>query len=63
MQVHTIGLDLAKNIFQVHGVDRQGEVVVTRKLCRGQVIEFFQKLPSCLIGIEACATAITGRGS
>jgi hypothetical protein len=48
MQVHTIGLDLAKNIFQVQGVDRQDEVVVTRKLRRGQVIEFFQKLPSCL---------------
>ena len=57
MQVTTIGLDLAKNVFQVHGVDEQGKVVLRRQLRRGQVIEFFRKLPRCLIGMEACATA------
>jgi transposase len=57
MQVSTIGLDLAKNVFQVHGVDATGTTVITRQLRRRQVIEFFKKLPSCLIGMEACATA------
>ena len=57
MQVTTIGLDLAKNVFQVHGVDASGKVVVTRQLRRGQVIEFFKKQPPCLVGMEACATA------
>lgn len=57
MQVTTIGLDLAKNVFQVHGVDKEGRVVITRQLRRGQVVEFFKKLPPCLVGTEACATA------
>jgi transposase len=57
MQVTTIGLDLAKNVFQVHGVDEFGKVTVTRRLRRGQLIAFFKKLPHCLVGIEACATA------
>lgn len=57
MQVITIGLDLAKNVFQVHGVDRNGRVVVTRQLRRGQVMEFFRRQPACLVGMEACATA------
>jgi transposase len=57
MQVTTVGLDLAKNVFQVHGVDAEGKVVITRQLRRTQMIEFFSKLPSCLIGMEACATA------
>ena len=57
MNVRTIGIDLAKNVFQVHGVDAQGDVVVVRKLRRAQVIEFFAKVPACLIGMEACATA------
>ena len=57
MQISTIGIDLAKNVFQVHGVDAQGKVVVARQLRRGQVIDFFGKLPPCLIGMEACATA------
>ena len=56
-QVSTIGLDLAKNIFQVHGVGEAGEVVVRRQLRRSQVIPFFKKLPGCLVGIEACATS------
>lgn len=57
MQATTIGLDLAKNVFHVHGVDEQGKVVVARNLRRGQVIEFFKKVPPCLVGMEACATA------
>ncbi len=57
MQVSTIGLDLAKCVFQVHGVDVAGQVVVRRKLQRSQVANFFAGLPPCLVGIEACATA------
>jgi transposase len=57
MQVATIGLDLAKTVFQVHGVDAEGKVVIQRQLRRTQMIDFFRKLPPCLIGMEACATA------
>ena len=57
MQVTTIGIDLAKNVFQVHGVDGTGKVVIKRQLRRGQIIEVFRKFPPCLVGIEACATA------
>jgi transposase len=57
MQVTTIGLDLAKNVFQVHGVDAEGRVVVRRKLRRAKVREFFAGLAPCLVGIEACGTA------
>ena len=56
-EVSTIGLDLAKNVFQVHGVDEAGKVVVRRQLRRSQVIAFFKKLPACLVGMEACATS------
>ncbi|MDW9912455.1 IS110 family transposase [Sinorhizobium meliloti] len=56
-QIVTIGLDLAKNIFQVHGIDACGKVVVRKPLRRGEVMKFFASLPPCLIGIEACATA------
>ncbi len=56
-EVSTIGLDLAKNVFQVHGIDDAGNVVVRRQLRRSQVIPFFEKLPPCLVGIEACATS------
>jgi len=55
--VSTIGLDIAKNVFQVHGVDDEGRVVIRRQLRRRQVLKFFAKLPPCLIGIEACGTA------
>ena len=55
--VTTIGLDIAKNVFQVHGVDEQGLVVLTKQLRRGQVLAFFKKVPPCLVGMEACATA------
>ena len=57
MQVTTIGLDIAKNVFQVHGIDANEKVVVRKQLRRGQVIAFFKALPPCLIGMEACATA------
>ena len=57
MQTVTIGLDIAKSVFQVHGVDAQGTVVIRRQLKRRQVLPFFKKLPPCLIGIEACATS------
>ena len=57
MQVTTIGIDLAKHVFQVHGVDATGGVIVRRKLRRSEVIGFFAKLPSSVIGLEACATS------
>ena len=57
MQISTIGLDIAKNVFQAHGVDAAGKTVITKQLRRGQVISFFEKLPPCLVGMEACATA------
>ncbi len=55
--VTTIGFDIAKSVFQVHGVDAAGQVVIRRQLKRRQVIAFFQKLPPCLVGIEACASS------
>ena len=55
--ITTIGLDIAKSVFQVHGVDAQGKVIVRRQLKRRYVLAFFQKLPPCLIGIEACASS------
>src|SRR6185312_14036248 len=57
MQITTIGLDLAKHVFQVHGVDASGQVVVRKRLRRAEVLAFFAKLPPCLVGMEACATA------
>jgi transposase len=57
MNVTTIGLDIAKNVFQVHGVDGHGKVVLRKKLSRGKVLEWFANLPPCLIGIEACPGA------
>ena len=55
--VMTIGLDIAKSVFQIHGVDAAGNVIVRRQLKRRYVLPFFQKLPPCLIGIEACASS------
>jgi transposase len=57
MQLTTIGLDLAKHVFQVHGVDAAGNVILRRRLRRGQMITFFAGLAPCLVGMEACATA------
>lgn len=57
MEITTIGLDLAKSIFQVHGVDASGQVIVRRSLRRAQMLPFFASLPSCLVGMEACGTS------
>ena len=56
-EIATIGLDIAKNVFQLHGVDRSGKIVLRKALRRSQVPGFFSTLPPCLIGMEACATA------
>ena len=53
-QVSTIGLDLAKNVFQIHGADAEGAPIFNRKLRRAEVLRFFEKLPPCLVGLEAC---------
>src|ERR1700726_2887482 len=55
--IKVIGFDIAKSVFQVHGVDASGEVVIRRQLKRRYVLAFFQKLSPCLIGIEACASS------
>ena len=55
--ISTIGLDIAKSVFQVHGVDAAGQVVLRRQLKRRYVLAFFQGLPPCLVGIEACASS------
>ena len=55
--ITTVGLDIAKSVFQVHGVDAQGSVVVRRQLKRRYVLAYFKKLPPCLVGVEACATS------
>ena len=57
MQITTIGLDIAKNVFQVHGIDAAEKVVVRKQLRRGQVMKFFAALAPCLVGMEACATS------
>jgi len=57
MQITTIGFDIAKNVFQVHGIDAAEKVVVRKQLRRGQVLAFFKALAPCLIGMEACATS------
>ena len=55
--ITTIGLDIAKSVFQVHGVDAAGRVVIRRQLKRRHVLAFFQKLRPCLIGMKACASS------
>ena len=57
MQVTTVGLDLAKNVFQVHGVTADGTVVFNRSVRRAQLLPFFEKLPPCLVGMEACGSS------
>ena len=57
MEITTIGLDLAKHVFQVHGIAADGSVVLKKRLRRGQVHAFFASLKSCRVGMEACATA------
>jgi transposase len=56
-EVVTVGLDLAKNVFQVHAITADGAVLIRRKLRRAEVIRFFAELPPCLVGMEACAAA------
>src|ERR1700712_2657592 len=56
-EITTIGLDLAKHVFQVHGIDAAGQVMVRRQLRRGELLKFFEKQPSCLVGMEACGTS------
>lgn len=56
-QITTIGLDLAKQIFQIHGAGAEGNVIINRKLRRAEVLRFFEKTPPCLVGIEACGSA------
>ena len=57
MQITTIGLDIAKNVFQVHGIDAGEKVVVRKQLRRSQMLAFFEALPPCLVGMEACASS------
>ena len=61
--VTTVGLDIAKSVFQVHGVDGAGQVVVRRQLKRRYVLAFFEKLPPCLVGMRPAPHRITGRGN
>ena len=56
-QITTIGLDLAKQVFQIHGADAEGSPIVNRKLRRAEVLRFFEKQPACLVGIEACGSS------
>jgi transposase len=56
-EVVTVGVDLAKNVFQVHAVDADGKVLVRRQVRRAEVLKFFAALPPCLVGIEACASS------
>ncbi|ONQ17285.1 IS110 family transposase, partial [Burkholderia cenocepacia] len=57
MKVTTVGIDLAKNVFQIHGVDAHGKAVLKKQIRRDQLMLFFTNLPACLIGMEACASA------
>src|SRR5277367_2814199 len=57
VEIITIGLDIAKNVFQVHGVDGAGQVAVRRQLRRGEMVKFFGSLPPCLVGMEACGSS------
>ena len=55
--ITTIGLDIAKSVFQIHGIDAEGSVTLRRRVKRRYVLAFFQKLQPCLVGIEACASS------
>ena len=57
MDITTLGIDIAKSIFQLHGIDADGAVVVQKKIRRGAVLNFLEKVGPCLIGMEACATS------
>jgi transposase len=62
-EITTIGLDLAKHVFRVHGIDTQGTTVLRKRLRRGQVLAFFSRIPRCVVGLEACARLTIGRAS
>lgn len=62
MNATTIGIDLAKSVFQVHGIDAAGQVTVTKKLRRAEVIKFFQAIPACLVGTKPAPRHISGPG-
>ena len=62
-EVHTIGLDLAKSVFQAHGAGASGEVVFSKRLRRGQVLAFFSNQPRCLVAMDACGSAALLHGS
>ena len=62
MEITTIGLDLAKNVFQVHGINSAGKVVLKKTLRRSQMRGFFEQLDPCLVGIEACGAHFADRG-
>jgi len=57
MQITTLGIDLAKNIFQLHGINQRGKVVLARKVTRTKLLDVIAKLPCCLIGLEACSSS------
>lgn len=57
MKITTVGIDLAKNLFQLHGVNEHGKVVIKKQIRREQMAEFFVNLPPCLVGMEACGSA------
>ena len=57
MKVTTVGIDLAKNVFQIHGVSEFGKPLIKKQLRRNQMAEFFVNLPPCLVGMEACGSA------
>ena len=57
MKITTVGIDLARNVFQIHGIDEHGKAVLKKQLRRDQMAAFFVNLPSCLIGMEACSSA------
>jgi len=57
-EIRAIGLDLAKHVFQVHGIDAQGTTVLRKRLRRGQVLAFFSRIPRCVVGLEATPSRI-----
>ncbi len=57
MQITRVGLDLAKRVFQVYGVDAHGKTKLSKKLARGEMLQFFAQLPACVVGVEACGGA------
>ena len=61
MEIATLGIDLAKSVFQLHGIDAADQIVLKKRLRRNQVLEFLSRLPRCLVGIEACGRRIGAR--